>query len=244
MTSISLRSATKAFETARIDASFDVASGSRLALLGPSGCGKTTVLRMVAGLTELDSGDVMFDGVSVRDTPPERRGAAMVFQGHALFPFRTVAENIAYGLKLRKVPADPREVRVAHALGLVRLEGFEDRWPSELSGGQRQRVALARAIVVEPSVLLLDEPLSSLDPELRSDVREIIDDVQRASSITTIIVTHDRDEARELGDQVAVMLNGEIAQIDSPTTIFSQPSNAHVARFLGLTARNAEVTSS
>lgn len=241
MTSISLRSATKAFDAARIDASFDVPTARRLALLGPSGCGKTTVLRMIAGLTELDSGDVLFDGETVTNTPPERRGAAMVFQDHALFPFRTVAENVAYGLKLKGVAADQRNARVAEALNLVQLSGFEGRWPSELSGGQRQRVALARAIVVDPRVLLLDEPLSSLDPELRAEVRQIIDDVQRARSITTIIVTHDRNEARELGDDIAVMLDGKVAQLAPPDQLFNAPANEQVARFLGLHTHNTGV---
>lgn len=235
MTSISLDSATKAFDAARIDASFDVPTGRRLALLGPSGCGKTTVLRMIAGLIELDSGDVCFDGVSMVSTPPERRGAAMVFQDHALFPFRTVGENIAYGLKLKGVAADERTMRVKTALNLVQLTNFEQRWPSELSGGQRQRVALARAIVVDPRVLLLDEPLSSLDPELRAEVRQSIDDVQRTHAITTVIVTHDRDEARELGDEIAIMLDGRIAQRGAPDELFHEPANDHVARFLGLT---------
>jgi len=244
MTSISLQSATKVFDAARIDASFDVPSARRLALLGPSGCGKTTVLRMIAGLTELDRGDVVFGSTSVRNTPPEKRGAAMVFQDHALFPFRTVAENVAYGLKLRGVDADQRNQQVSDALALVRLEGFEARWPSELSGGQRQRVALARAIVVEPSVLLLDEPLSSLDPELRADVRDIIDHVQRSRSITTVLVTHDRDDARLLGDEIAVMLQGEIAQIATPDQLFSQPASDDVARFLGLAPSAAPGTAS
>jgi len=233
MTAVELRGATKVFADAKIDASVKIDSGQQLVLLGPSGCGKTTALRMVAGLVELDDGDVLFDDASVRGVRPEQRNAAMVFQAHALFPFRTVAENVEYGLKIRKVSADDRRQRVARALADVHLDGYESRWPSDLSGGERQRVALARAIVVRPRVLLLDEPLSSLDPVLRSDLQQLICDVQRDLAITSMFVTHDRAEAEIVGDQIAVMLRGQVHQVGPPADIFAHPTTADVARFLG-----------
>jgi len=233
MTAVELRNAAKTFATAGINASLRVDSGTQLVLLGPSGCGKSTVLRMVAGLIEPDHGDVLFDGKSMRGVRPEQRDAAMVFQAHALFPFRTVAENVDYGLKIRKMDRSNRAARVAKALAAVHLGGYDHRWPNELSGGERQRVALARAIVVEPRVLLLDEPLSSLDPVLRSELQQLVCEVQRSRSITSIFVTHDRDEARAVGDQVAIMLDGQIHQVGLPEQVFSQPASEAIAHFLG-----------
>lgn len=235
MTTVSLRSARKVYRPneAEIDASLTVASGRQMVLLGPSGCGKTTVLRMIAGLIALDGGDVLFDETSMRGVAPDRRGAAMVFQDPQLFPFRTVAENVGYGLKIRKIDAVERAYRVSAALAAVRLQGFEDRWPADLSGGQQQRVALARAIVVHPRVLLLDEPLSSLDPELRVDMQQTITEVQRTHATTSIVVTHDRNEARAMGDEVAVMLDGHVRQVGQPDEVFGQPIDQTVARFLG-----------
>ncbi len=239
MTILELQYATKVFAAARISASLRVESGQQLVLLGPSGCGKTTVLRMIAGLVEPDSGDVCFDGLSVRSLRPEARDAAMVFQAHALFPFRTVGENVEYGLKVRKVPALERSVRADQALAAVHLDGYRDRWPSELSGGERQRVALARAIVVEPRVLLLDEPLSSLDPGLRTELQQLVCRIQRERKITSVFVTHDRDEARSVGDQVAVMLNGQVRQVGAPADVFERPIDDHVAEFVGHTGSTA-----
>ena len=238
MTSLELADATKTWDGTRIDVTLQVGSGRQLALLGPSGCGKTTVLRMIAGLLGLDSGDVLFDGQSMAGVLPEARNAAMVFQEHALFPFRTVAENVEYGLRVRKVPSSERAAKVRYAIAAVQLDGLEDRWPSELSGGQRQRVALARAIVVEPSVLLLDEPLSSLDPQLRESLRETICALQRDLSITSVFVTHDRDEACAVADDLAVMLDGQIRQVGSPDDVFANPIDGEVAEFLGTTAAN------
>lgn len=239
MTTVSLRSARKVFPSAEveIDASLTVASGRQLVLLGPSGSGKTTVLRMIAGLIPLDSGNITFDDQPMQDVAPDQRGAAMVFQDPQLFPFRTVAENVGYGLKIRKVESTERSHRVAEALAWVRLEGFDERWPADLSGGQQQRVALARAIVVQPRVLLLDEPLSSLDPELRADMQRTITDIQRSHEMTSVVVTHDRDEARAMGDEVAVMLDGRIRQTGDPESVFRQPVDHEVAGFLGEAGR-------
>lgn len=210
-----------------------VKESERLALLGPSGCGKTTTLRLIAGLLAPTSGDILFDDESVLSIRAERRGAVMVFQRHALFPFRTVAENVAFGLKLRKVPASERTDRVRRALDDVLLAGFEGRYPDELSGGQQQRVALARALAVEPRVLLLDEPLSSLDPALRDDLSALIRRVQRAHDITTVMVTHDQRDAMSFGDRVAVMIDGRLRQIGSPQDFHDRPVDLEVAQFFG-----------
>lgn len=210
-----------------------VASGELLALLGPSGCGKTTTLRLIAGLLDPTGGDILFDGRSALRVPPERRGAVMVFQQHLLFPFMSVADNVAFGLKMRRVGREEIRRRVAEVLELVRLPGFEDRWPDELSGGQRQRVALARALVVEPRLLLLDEPLSNLDAELREEMRREIVRLQKRSGITTIFVTHDQAEAVAVADRIALMLDGCILQIGAPRDFYERPANARVARFFG-----------
>lgn len=243
MTALELRNATKIFADATIDATLRVESGQQLVLLGPSGCGKTTVLRMIAGLVEPDAGDVIADGRSMIGVRPEARNAAMVFQAHALFPFQTVGENVEFGLKIRKVNGAERTERAERALAAVHLDGYRDRWPSELSGGERQRVALARAIVVEPKMLLLDEPLSSLDPVLRTELQQLICELQRSRGITSVFVTHDRDEARAVGDHVAVMLNGQVRQSGTPTQVFEHPADGDVARFLGGTAAAASSTS-
>ena len=233
MTTVELRNARKLYSDAVIDASLRADGGRQLVLLGPSGSGKSTILRMIAGLVEPDSGSIMFDGESMDKVLPEHREAVMVFQDHALFPFHTVAENVGYGLKIRKVGAAERTDRVSKALEAVRLDGFEDRWPGDLSGGERQRVALARAIVVEPRVLLLDEPLSSLDPVLRTELQQLICDVQQRFKITSIFVTHDRDEARVVADKVAVVLDGIVEQSGTPDELFENPNSPRVASFLG-----------
>jgi len=235
MTAVELHSATKVFSETETTIKADLRAdrGQRLVILGPSGSGKTTVLRLIAGLEQPDSGDVTFDGRSMNGVAPEQRRAAMVFQGHALFPFHTVVENVAYGLKLRKVAKAERRERAQQALSEVQLDGYGDRWPSELSGGERQRVALARAIVVEPDVLLLDEPLSSLDPILREELQELVCAIQQRQETTTIFVTHDRQEARVVGQQVAVMLDGQVSQTGSIDEVFGSPATADVARFLG-----------
>lgn len=237
LTSVELRGVSKSFPDTGIDAvvdfSLQVAARECLVLFGPSGCGKSTILRLIAGLLRPDSGDICFSGVSMAGIGPERRGAVMMFQDHALFPYRTVGENVAYGLKIAKTPKKERSERVASALRSVRLEGFADRWPDDLSGGQRQRVALARSLVVNPSVLLLDEPLSSLDRELRLEVRDSIASVQRESEITTIMVTHDQDDALAIADRLAVVLDGRLQQVGRVDDVFTDPANDQVARFLG-----------
>ena len=233
LTTVELRNATKRYTDAVIDASLRADGGRQLVLLGPSGSGKSTILRMIAGLVQPDTGFVMFDGQSMEAVLPEQREAVMVFQDHALFPFHTVAENVEYGLKVRKIGAKERSRRVGEALAAVHLDGFEDRWPSDLSGGERQRVALARAIVVEPRLLLLDEPLSSLDPVLRVELQRLICEVQRKFEITSIFVTHDRDEARAVADDIAVVLDGTVQQVGTPMEVFANPNSKEVASFLG-----------
>lgn len=210
MTQLELTEVRFVYPTASIDVSFTVPSGERLVMVGASGCGKTTVLRLISGLLEPTSGQITFDGESVVGRRPEQRGAAMVFQDQALFPFRSVADNVGYGLRCRGVGRRERAPRVSDALALVGLDGFENRWPDELSGGQRQRVALARAIIVEPQVLLLDEPLTGLDPDLRVSVRDTICSLQRELAMTTVIVTHDRDDADAMADQLITIDQGRI----------------------------------
>ena len=207
-------------------------AGELLVLLGPSGCGKTTTLRLIAGLLQPNGGDVLFDGRSVLATPPEKRGATMVFQEDALFPFRTVGQNIEFGLRMQQVERSQRPPKIASCLSAVRLDGFEDRYPDELSGGQRRRVALARALAVDPKILLLDEPLANLEPELRVDLRETLIDICRAAGITTIVVTHDHTEAVALADRIAVMIEGRVRQVGPPAEVIDNPVDEVVARFL------------
>jgi len=210
-----------------------VESGQLVALLGPSGGGKTTLLRVIAGLTKPDSGDILFDRQSVLNTPPEKREAVMVFQDHQLFPFMTVAENIAFGLKIRRLARSEIDQRVNEALEMVQLSDIKNRQANQLSGGQRQRVALARALVVQPRLLLLDEPLSNLDLELREELREEIVRVQQKLGITTLFVTHDQQDAVAAANTIALMLDGKIAQIGSPRDFYERPADARIARFFG-----------
>lgn len=220
-------------QTVAVDqVTLSVGDGELLVLLGPSGCGKTTILRVIAGLVRPDAGDVAFDGLSVGSTPPEKRGAVMVFQEHALVPFRSVADNVGFGLQVRRVPKRQRAERIAEALDLVQLGGLGERRPSELSGGQRQRVALARALVVEPRVLLLDEPLSSLDQHLRSELGQAICDIQQRIGITTVMVTHDQAEAHAMADRVAVMIDGRLRRVGTAAEIAADPGDDEVARLL------------
>jgi len=215
------------------DLTLDLPAGKITALLGPSGCGKTTTLKMIAGLIAPTAGEITFDGASVVRVPAERRGAVMVFQNHLLFPYLTVAENVAFGLTLRGEDRATIQRKVSEILTQVRLAGFEDRRPRQLSGGQAQRVALARALVVEPRVLLLDEPLSNLDTHLRDEMRELILDLQRQSGITTVFVTHDQEEAVLLADRVALMLDGVLQQVGEPRAFYERPASVAVARFFG-----------
>ncbi|MCY4079746.1 MAG: ABC transporter ATP-binding protein [Caldilineaceae bacterium] len=215
------------------DVSLTVAQGELMVLLGPSGSGKTTILRSIAGLLRPSEGDIRFDERTVLDVPPEKRGAVMVFQEHALFPFMDVGANVAFGLKMRRIDAGTTRRKVAQALAAVQLAGYEDRRPDELSGGQRQRVALARALVIEPRVLLLDEPLSSLEPSLREDLRDTIRSLQQQAGITMIFVTHDQTDAVAVADRICLLMHGAVRQIGEPRSFFERPVDSDVARFFG-----------
>ncbi len=235
MASVQLANITKKFDdvTAVEDLSLKVNDGEFFSLLGPSGCGKTTILRMIAGFYHPTAGEIFFDDRNVSVLPPNKRNTGMVFQNYALFPHMTVFENVAFGLRARKVPGPERRKRVENALELVNLADFESRRVTQLSGGQQQRVALARAIVIEPEILLLDEPLSNLDAKLRRETRDQIQRLQRELGITTIYVTHDQEEALTLSDRIALMEKGVCQQIGTPHEIYNHPANAFVASFMG-----------
>lgn len=210
-----------------------IAKGSFVTLLGPSGCGKTTLLRSIAGLVSPTSGEISVAGSRINDVPIHRRNIGLVFQNYALFPHKSVFDNVAFGLKYRSVPQADIDARVKKALEMVRLPGVEKKLPSELSGGQQQRIALARAIVIEPHVLLLDEPLSALDANLREEMRTELKIIQREVGITTIFVTHDQEEALALSDQIVVMNHGVVEQMGSPEDVYRSPRSRFVASFLG-----------
>jgi spermidine/putrescine transport system ATP-binding protein len=212
----------------------DISPGEFFSLLGPSGCGKTTTLRMIAGFERPSGGRVRLDGLDVSDVPPDRRNVNTVFQSYALFSHLTVAENVAFGLRFKKCSREERRTRLDQALSLVRLEGFRDRKPHQLSGGQQQRVALARALILNPSVLLLDEPLGALDAKLRKALQIELKALQEKVGITFIYVTHDQEEALTMADRVAVMNEGRIEQVGSPRQVYEEPSSAYVADFLGV----------
>ncbi|MFW5785696.1 MAG: ABC transporter ATP-binding protein [bacterium] len=237
MTTVRLENLTKHYPNAHFDAVKDltitVPAGGLVCLLGPSGCGKTTTLKMIAGLLAPDKGSVCFDDDDVTATRPEDREAVMVFQHHLLFPFMTVADNVAFGLKMRGTPAPEIAERVAAMLEMVRLTGFEHRRPNQLSSGQRQRVALARALVIEPRVLLLDEPLSNLDAHLRDEMRELILTIKQRLAVTIIFVTHDQEEAVLLADRIAVMFDGRIEQEGPSHVFYERPASERVAAFFG-----------
>jgi putative spermidine/putrescine transport system ATP-binding protein len=211
--------------------------GELLALLGPSGCGKTTALRMLAGFEHPDSGEVLVDGKDVTRVPAHRRGAGMVFQSYSLFPHLTAAENVAFGLRMRRTGRPERRRRSGELLELVGLAPLADRFPHEMSGGQQQRVALARALALEPRVLLLDEPLSALDAKVRLGLREEIRRLQRELGITTLFVTHDQEEALSMADRVAVLRAGRLEQVSSPAELYARPATAFVAEFVGTMSR-------
>ena len=217
------------------DFNLSVQKGELVALLGPSGCGKTTTLRMLAGFVPVTSGHITIGGKNITHVPAHERNIGMVFQGYALFPHMTVAKNVAFGLEMRRLPHSEIERRVREALARVRLEGFSDRLPKQLSGGQQQRVALARAMAINPDVLLLDEPLSALDARLRHEVRAEIRQLQRDLGLTTLIVTHDQDEALSMADRLVVMSKGVVEQIGSPAQLYEEPLNRFVAEFMGKT---------
>ncbi|MFQ6089225.1 MAG: ABC transporter ATP-binding protein [Candidatus Methanofastidiosia archaeon] len=235
MIEVKLRNVTKTFgEIKAVDCvDIKIENGELFTLLGPSACGKTTILRLIAGFYIPDEGKIFFDEHDVTDLPPNERETGMVFQNYALWPHMNVFENIAYGLKVRKLPAEEIKKRVKDVLKLTHLAGFEKRQPHQLSGGQQQRIALARALVIRPKVLLLDEPLSNLDAKLRIEMRNEISRIQKRLGITTIYVTHDQEEALSISDRLAVMNLGKIQQIGSPLKIYSSPSNLFVADFIG-----------
>ena len=212
----------------------DMPAGEFFTLLGPSGCGKTTTLRMIAGFERPTSGQIVLDGVDVAQVPPHRRNVNTVFQSYALFPHLDVAANVAFGLKYQRCTKEERRKRVAEALGLVQLSGFERRKPTQLSGGQQQRVALARALVLRPHVLLLDEPLGALDARLRKNLQVELKALQAELGITFVFVTHDQEEALTMSDRVAVMNGGRVEQAGSPREVYEQPETVFVADFLGV----------
>jgi putative spermidine/putrescine transport system ATP-binding protein len=217
------------------DVSLSVADGEFLVLLGPSGCGKTTTLRMVAGFIEPTAGEVKLGGSDVTLLPPWKRNTGMVFQSYALFPHLTVAQNVAFGLEMRKIPKAEMDKRVEEALALVRLAGFGARLPRQLSGGQQQRVALARALAIRPDVLLLDEPLSNLDAKLRQEVRVEIRELQKQLGLTTVMVTHDQEEALTMADRLVVMNEGTVHQVGTQRDLYERPADRFVASFVGRT---------
>ncbi|MCQ2437216.1 MAG: ABC transporter ATP-binding protein [Clostridia bacterium] len=211
----------------------EIASGEMVTLLGPSGCGKTTTLRMISGFEYPTSGNIMIGDRDVAKIPPNKRGISMVFQSYALFPHMNIWENIAYGLKVAHLPAKEVEERTNNVIELMQLKGMEYRFPNQLSGGQQQRVALARAVVIEPSVLLFDEPLSNLDAKLRESMRDELRALQKRLGITSLYVTHDQSEAMAISDRVVIMKDGNILQHGSPQEIYEQPANRFVANFIG-----------
>ena len=217
------------------DISLDVAAGELVALLGPSGCGKTTLLRIIAGFQRQTSGSVLFDGASVDHLPTVRRGVGIVFQNYALFPHMTVAENVAYGLEARRMPKSAVDAKVSEMLSLVRMRDFATRLPRQLSGGQQQRIALARALAVDPKILLLDEPFGALDKNLRLDIQIEVKRLQREFGITTILVTHDQEEAMSMADRIAVLNRGNVEQCAPPVEIYDRPATLFVNQFVGTT---------
>ena len=232
---VELAAVTKRYgESVAVDAvSLRIPKASYCCLLGPSGCGKTSTLRMIAGHETISDGDVLIQGANVTGLPPIKRGTAMMFQNYALFPHLTCLDNVAFSLKMRGIAKPDRVRRAKEYLALVHMESFADRLPAQLSGGQQQRVALARALVSQPRVLLLDEPLSALDPFLRIRVREELKRLQRELSITFIHVTHSQDEAMALADMMVVMQDGHIRQSGTPRDVFGNPASSFVARFIG-----------
>ncbi len=237
MTGVRLKNVSKSYGAVEVitDMTLDIRAGELFFLLGPSGCGKTTLLRLIAGFTEPSAGTILFDERDIIDVPPNRRNTGMVFQNYALWPHMTVAENIAFGLDVRRLPRDEKKTRIAEALELVHMPGYENRYPHQLSGGQQQRVALARALVIQPDVVLLDEPLSNLDAGLRIEMRKEIHRIHEELDVTMIYVTHDQKEALSLATRMGVLHDGVLAQTGSPTEIYQNPDSAFVAKFVGET---------
>ena len=235
MTALNIQNLCKSFGSVEVlrDFSLDIREGEFVSLLGPSGCGKTTTLRCVAGFEFPNQGKIVFGQKDMTYLAPEKRDVGMVFQSYALFPHLTVRENLAFGLEMRGIATEEMRRRIDDILQMVQLTGLDDRFPRELSGGQQQRVALARALVIEPSVLLLDEPLANLDASLRDDMRFFIRDLQQRVGITSIYVTHDQSEAIVMSDRIVVMFDGQIAQVGTPREIHDMPASMRVAEFVG-----------
>lgn len=235
MSRITIENLSKKFDKKEVlkNLNLEVKAEEMVALLGPSGCGKTTTLKLISGLLAADGGDIKFDGDSVIDLPTEKRGAVLVFQENLLFPHLNIEENIAFGLKMAGVNKKSRKKRVAELLELVNLPGHQQRLPNELSGGQQQRIALARALAINPKVLLLDEPISNLDANLREEMRELIRKIHEEENMTTIFVTHDREEALLIADRIAVMRSGNLEQLGTPEELYRKPVNKYVANFFG-----------
>ncbi len=234
-TAIDIRNVNLSYGTNHVLKSINLSiqPGEFFAFLGPSGCGKTTLLRLIAGFNQADSGAVLLGGVDIARLPPWQRDVGMVFQSYALWPHMTVARNVAFGLDERRLPKAEIAAKVQAALSLVGLDGLADRYPSQLSGGQQQRVAVARTVVIEPKVLLLDEPLSNLDAKMRVQVRRELRDLQQRLGLTTIFVTHDQEEANSICDRIAVMNDGIVQQVGTPVELYERPANLFVANFLG-----------
>ena len=211
----------------------DIYEGEIVTFLGPSGCGKTTILRTIGGFLDVTSGDITIDGESIIGLPPEKRPTAMVFQSYNLWPHMTIYENLAFGLKLRKVPKATIEKDIKDILNLVSMPGCEKKYPSQLSGGQQQRIAIARSLLLKPSLLLLDEPFSALDAKIRQQMREELKKIQHDLGITVIFVTHDQEEAMSLSHRIVVMNKGKFEQVGTPTEIYDHPATRHVASFIG-----------
>jgi iron(III) transport system ATP-binding protein len=237
MVSVTLERVSKAFGDVQAvrDVSLEIRKGELFFMLGPSGCGKTTLLRMIAGFYLPTAGRILFDDRDITPTPPHKRNTGMVFQNYALWPHMTVQENVAYGLELRRVAAGEKQRRVQEALEMVRMSAYATRSPNQLSGGQQQRVALARALVVNPDVVLLDEPLSNLDAKLRLEMRDEIRRIHDEIGATMIYVTHDQKEALSLADRMAIMGIGEVCQVGDPRTVYTRPASPFVAEFIGET---------
>ena len=234
---IKIRDAVKKYgdNTIISDLSLDIKEGEFFTLLGPSGCGKTTLLRMIAGFNSIEGGDFYFGDTRINDMDPAKRNIGMVFQNYAIFPNMTVENNVAFGLKNRKLPKEEIASKTDQFLKLMKIDEYRDRMPERLSGGQQQRVALARALAITPDVLLMDEPLSNLDAKLRIEMRTVIKQIQNEVGITTVYVTHDQEEAMAVSDRIAVMNNGDIQQIGTPKILYQRPANLFVATFIGHT---------